>query len=398
MAAVSFDRIEIRYDDGHTALEEISLDIDDGEFIALVGPSGSGKTTLLRTLAGFLTPSAGTISLAGEPIASSAGGTSVESRGLGMVFQQHALWPHMSVEANISYPLRLARLPRSERRRKVTDVLELVGLSGMEARRPDQLSGGQQQRVALARAIVHEPSVLLLDEALSALDEPLRASLRFQLQSMSRRLGLTVVHVTHDRSEALAVADRVVVLDGGRICQVATPQELVASPASPFVAEFISDAALIPGTFGPEGFYARDLPLSLPADRLTRSGRSSGGVSTGELAVTPRQLQVLPLGDDRADEESGDGADEEAGAPEVVSSLFGSHAHSVELQWREMSLRGEATGYRPSPGERVQVHITGGTFFEAAAGAGQAPAEDPAQEPAQESAEVSTRQDPAEPV
>lgn len=140
MAAVSFDRIEIRYDDGHTALEEISLDIDDGEFIALVGPSGSGKTTLLRTLAGFLTPSAGTISLAGEPIASSAGGTSVESRGLGMVFQQHALWPHMSVEANISYPLRLARLPRSERRRKVTDVLELVGLSGMEARRPDRKS------------------------------------------------------------------------------------------------------------------------------------------------------------------------------------------------------------------------------------------------------------------
>ncbi|MDR8018599.1 ABC transporter ATP-binding protein [Nesterenkonia aerolata] len=386
MAAVSFDRIEIRYDDGHTALEEISLDIDDGEFIALVGPSGSGKTTLLRTLAGFLTPSAGTISLAGEPIASSAGGTSVESRGLGMVFQQHALWPHMSVEANISYPLRLARLPRSERRRRVTDVLELVGLSGMEARRPDQLSGGQQQRVALARAIVHEPSVLLLDEALSALDEPLRASLRFQLQSMSRRLGLTVVHVTHDRSEALAVADRVVVLDGGRICQVATPQELVASPASPFVAEFISDAALVPGTFGPEGFYARDLPLSLPADRLTRSGRPSGGVSTGQLAVTPRQLQVSPLGDD--------GADEGAGAPEVVSSLFGSHAHSVELQWREMSLRGEAAGYRPSPGERVQVHITGGTFFEAAAGAGQ----DPAQEPAQEPAEVSTRQDPAEPV
>lgn len=242
MSEIRLNQLTVQFPDGTVGLDGIDLQVRPEEFIALVGPSGSGKTTLLRTIAGFLAPSAGTVHIGGRDVSA----VPPEQRQIGMVFQQHAVWPHMSVARNIAYPLVRAGVPRARRAAAVERVLELVGLAGMGARRPESLSGGQRQRVALARAVVAEPSVLLLDEALSALDEPLRDALRRELVSLTRREGLTAVHVTHDRAEAFAIADRIVVLDQGRILQVAAPEELLRAPASPTVASFMCDATVLP--------------------------------------------------------------------------------------------------------------------------------------------------------
>lgn len=352
MSTVSFSSVDVTFEDGHRALDSISLDVSDGELVALVGPSGSGKTTLLRSLAGFVSPSAGSISIDGQLVSSPGSAVPVEQRGLGMVFQQHALWPHMRVEENIDYPLRLAGVRRPQRHRRVAEVLELVDLGGMGRRRPDQLSGGQRQRVALARAIIHQPRVLLLDEALSALDEPLRATLRSQLQSMSKRLGLTVVHVTHDRSEALAIADRIVVLDQGRIQQVGSPAELVSRPASGFVAQFLNDATLVPGVLDSHGFHADGLPLMVPRRSVSAELPETEPPTPGQLAVTPNHVVFSP----------GRGAETDAGA-EVISSLYGRHANTVEVRWSGRNLRGETAGWQPAPGDRVGVDVIGGLFF-----------------------------------
>ncbi|GAA1453951.1 ABC transporter ATP-binding protein [Nesterenkonia lacusekhoensis] len=362
MSSVRFDAVDVVFDDGHRALDSVSLEIADGEIIALVGPSGSGKTTLLRSLAGFLRPSGGTISIDGQVLSSPRHSTAVEQRGLGMVFQQHALWPHMKAAENIGYPLRLAGVRRAERRARVEESLEMVGLAGMGGRRPDQLSGGQRQRVALARAIIHQPRVLLLDEALSALDEPLRASLRAQLQSMSKRLGLTVVHVTHDRAEALAVADRIVVLDHGRVQQIGGPEEVMERPASGFVAQFLQDAALLGGELHSEGFRCEQLGLEVPRQRISRPQRDSeteaAGACVGELAVAPHHVLLSPA---EGDEARGAEAD-------VVSSLYGRHVHEVEVSWAGRRLRGETVGWRPAPGDRVRAEVIGGVFYPAGSG------------------------------
>lgn len=361
MSTVSFTEVSVTYPGGHRALDEITLDIHDGEFIALVGPSGSGKTTLLRALAGFIEPSHGQISISGETVSTPELNVPVEQRGLGMVFQQHALWPHMQVSENIGYPLKLAGVRKTERSQRVNEALELVGLADMGARRPDQLSGGQRQRVALSRAIIHQPQVLLLDEALSALDEPLRASLRSQLQSMSKRLGLTVVHVTHDRSEALAIADRIVVLDQGRIQQVGTPEELVENPASPFVAQFLNDATLIPGCLDTHGFHADGLPLMVPRRAVSSDQPDGEPAVPGHLAVTPHHVSFAAP-DGVASPGSGASAKRRTTA-EVVSSLYGRHAHSVEVTWHGRTLHGETIGWQPTPGNPVTVNIIGGLFF-----------------------------------
>lgn len=236
---IQLSGLGVTFPDGTTGLSDINLSVEPGEFVALVGPSGSGKTTLLRTIAGFIEPTEGTLLIDGDPMR----GVPPEKRHLGMVFQQHAVWPHMNVYENVAYPLRRGGVFSAER---VGEALEMVGLEGFAKRKPASLSGGQRQRVALARAIVADPRVLLLDEALSVLDEPLRDSLRRDLVTLVRSKGLTTIHVTHDRAEALALADRVVVLSGGKILQVAPPAELLSAPISAEVASFIADATVLP--------------------------------------------------------------------------------------------------------------------------------------------------------
>jgi spermidine/putrescine ABC transporter ATP-binding subunit len=222
----------------HRALDTIDLDIRAGEFITFLGPSGSGKTTLLMLIAGFERPSGGEILIDARPVAR----LPPYRRDIGMVFQSYALFPHMNVAENIAFPLKQRGVSLGERRAAVKRMLDLVQLSGYEARYPQQLSGGQQQRVAIARAVVFNPRVLLMDEPLSALDKQLRESLQLEIKGLHDRLGITFVYVTHDQREALVMSDRVSVMRAGRIEQVAPPQEIYDAPANRFVASFVGEA------------------------------------------------------------------------------------------------------------------------------------------------------------
>jgi putative spermidine/putrescine transport system ATP-binding protein len=224
------------YADGTRALQPTSLAVEPGEVIALLGPSGCGKTTLLRLIAGLETPDAGArILFGGEDVTHRP----VERRSVGMVFQHYALFPQMTVEANIGYGLRIRGVDEDKRRQAVGELVDLVRLNGLEHKRPGELSGGQRQRVALARAVAVRPKVLLLDEPLTALDAKLKESLRVELASLLRRLHITAIHVTHDQQEALAIADRLAVMQAGRIVQVGDGETLYRAPSHPFVAEFL---------------------------------------------------------------------------------------------------------------------------------------------------------------
>ena len=217
------------------AVNQISLEIHAGEFVTLLGPSGCGKTTTLRMIAGFETPTEGEIYIGGECV----NALTPDKRDTAMVFQSYALFPHYNVYNNISFGLRLKKLPEKEISERVHKIMELVGLTGMEERFPNQLSGGQQQRVALARALVSEPGVMLFDEPLSNLDAKLRTSMRNEIKKIQRRLGLTSIYVTHDQTEAMALSDRIIVMNQGIIEQIGTPDEIYFRPASKFVAYFI---------------------------------------------------------------------------------------------------------------------------------------------------------------
>lgn len=294
MSAISLQDLTVTFADGTKGLQNINLDIAPHEFIALVGPSGSGKTTLLRTIAGFLHPNQGKVEVGGKDLT----GVSPESRGMGMVFQQHAVWPHMSVADNVGYPLKFTKDSAQLRKEKIQRTLELVGLGGFGKRKPASLSGGQRQRVALARAIIADPTVLLLDEALSALDEPLRDSLRRELVALTKREGLTTVHVTHDRNEALAIADRIVVLQEGRIAQVSTPEELLVRPDTAEVAAFISDATIIPAQLTAAGARTDALGITWDNNLIEKTQASISNVI--KLAVLPADTRLVSPGTDGA--------------------------------------------------------------------------------------------------
>src|SRR5215212_2876553 len=232
------------------AVDDVSLLIEPGELVSFLGPSGCGKTTTLNCVAGLEHPDQGVIRVGDFVMTDTSRNISLqpEERGLGMVFQSYALWPHMTVADNVGFGLRIAKFPSDQIKRRVDDILELVGLGSMGARYPFQLSGGQQQRVALARAVVTEPRLLLLDEPLSNLDAKVREQARAWLREIQKRLGITTVYVTHDQAEALAMSDKIAVMYAGRVQQFATPQEVYEHPASRFVAEFIGATSFLKGT------------------------------------------------------------------------------------------------------------------------------------------------------
>ena len=246
MAGLELERVGKRFG-AVEAVRDVSLSMAEGEFLALLGPSGCGKTTILRMVAGLETVSAGEVRL-GDRLVSSGDGLHVppEQRRIGIVFQSYALWPHMTVAENVGYPLTVARVAAEDRRRRVSRALESVGLADVHARRPAELSGGQQQRVALARCLVMEPAVMLFDEPLANLDVHLRASMEEEFLRIHQALGATVLYITHDQAEAMAMADRIAVMDRGRIAQVAPPEELYRCPATPMVAEFIGQGGVLP--------------------------------------------------------------------------------------------------------------------------------------------------------
>jgi iron(III) transport system ATP-binding protein len=248
-------------------LTSIDLTLDAGHVLALLGPSGCGKTTLLKLVAGLLAPSAGTIRIFDKTVADAARGVFAppERRDLGMVFQDYALWPHLTVGGNVAFPLEMRGRPRSETAGKVAAALARVSLAGFEQRSPASLSGGQQQRVAIARAIIAEPRIVLFDEPLSNLDRELRESLVGEIATLVRSLGLTAIYVTHDQSEAFALADSVAVMSAGRIAQIASPEELVDRPSRPEVAELLNLGPLATAERRQDGWWLADAGLRLAA-------------------------------------------------------------------------------------------------------------------------------------
>ncbi|MCA1669955.1 MAG: ABC transporter ATP-binding protein [Thermomicrobia bacterium] len=242
---------------GNSVLAGLDLDVQDKEFITLLGPSGCGKTTTLRILAGFLTPDGGEVAVDGVVISSQRSVVPPEKRRMGMVFQNYAVWPHMTVFENVAFGLKLEKVNRTETRRRVEEALRMVGLEGLGARYPAMLSGGQQQRVALARSLVVEPAILLLDEPLSNLDAKLRERMRVELKDLQRRTGITFVYVTHDQAEAMALSDRIAVMNGGRLQQFGTPREIYERPANLFVADFMGSVNTVSGKLVNDGGIAR---------------------------------------------------------------------------------------------------------------------------------------------
>src|SRR5262245_51913125 len=260
-ATVRLERVAKSFDGRTRAVDGVELAIAAGEFFALLGPSGCGKTTTLRMIAGFETPDEGRIFVGGADIT----GVPVHKRNMGMIFQSYALFPHRTVEQNVAFGLRMRGLPRADIRKRVADALRQVALAGLEDRRPAQLSGGQQQRVALARAIVVRPPVLLCDEPLAALDRKLRQSMQFELKQLQKELGVTLIFVTHDQEEAMAMSDRIAVMNAGRIDQVGTPTEIYSRPRTRFVADFIGEINLFDGEWRDGSFRLAD-GQTLPAE------------------------------------------------------------------------------------------------------------------------------------
>lgn len=324
-----------------TALDEVSLDIAPGEFLTLLGPSGSGKTTLLNVLAGFVRPDSGSVEIDGVEFLS----LPPHKRNLGMVFQNYALFPHMDVRGNVGYPLRLRGISGEERDRRVAGALDLVQMGQLADRRVDELSGGQRQRVALARAIVFEPAILLMDEPLSALDKKLREHMQLELKHLHQRLGTTTVYVTHDQREALTLSDRIAVINGGRLIQLGTPDEIYDRPVNKFVADFIGETRFLPVENGPSGpsVFGRTLKTR---DRWSAHDKSW-------LVIRPERLRWREV-----EGESGNCID--AKATEVI---YQGDSYLITLRLpdgAEIDLRRspDTAGERlPDPGEDVRLWL-----------------------------------------
>jgi len=289
-SAISKDYGALRVVDG------LDLDIAKGEFVSLLGPSGSGKTTLLMMLAGFEEATKGDIRLDGRRI----NDIPSHRRDMGVVFQNYALFPHMTIADNVGFPLQMRNLPKAEVRRKVAEALEMIRLDHLADRLPSQLSGGQQQRVALARALVFEPGVVLMDEPLGALDKQLREQMQLEIRALHRRLGLTIIFVTHDQDEALTMSDRIAVFDRGRIQQCAPPREVYDRPANRFVAEFIGETNMIEARVMTRRGQACGLRLPDGIEFHARTDSMLGLGDDALLSLRPERITLHPRGTDTA--------------------------------------------------------------------------------------------------
>lgn len=348
---VELDDITVAFGDV-TALDDVSIAVDEGEFFTLVGPSGCGKTTTLRTVAGFETPATGEIYIDGERVTDLA----PERRDVGVVFQHYALFPHMSVRENVAYGLRFRDPPGDvSARERVDELLALVDMAGMGGRESTQLSGGQQQRIALARALAPGPDVLLLDEPLSALDARLRERLRVTIRTIQQELGITTVYVTHDQSEALAISDRVAVVDDGTIEQVATPEAVYRNPGSRFVAEFVGENNLLDGevrSTTPPRASVNGVAIALPETMSATAGESV------ILCVRPEAIAIS----ERNEAFGG----ETMLTATVENSEFLGDAYRVHCSWNDHSLLVKTDGHDPPTGtvrlriDAADIHLFAG--------------------------------------
>ena len=333
------------FPDGTRALEPVSLDIAAGETVVLLGPSGCGKTTTLRIIAGLESPDAGgRVLFADDDVTA----LPIEKRGVGMVFQSYALFPNMTVAQNVGYGLRVRGVERAEREKRVAEMLELVDLTAFGSRAIDQLSGGQRQRVALARALAIRPRVLLLDEPLTALDAKLREQLRIEIDRLLRGLGITAVYVTHDQAEAMALGDRIVVMEKGRIAQAGTPQEIYHRPATAFVAEFIGTMNRVTGE-------VVDGHLVWASGRIPLPSSPPAAVQSGEhhhFMFRPEDTRIVSPGEHHLE-------------ATIVSSFFlGDHTRLVVDAGMAAPLIVETTQRRSWPrGERVHLAVAPGALL-----------------------------------
>ncbi|MGB6119140.1 MAG: ABC transporter ATP-binding protein [Mesorhizobium sp.] len=308
MIGVSIDQVTRRFGET-TAIDAVSLDLAPGSFTALLGPSGCGKSTLLRLIAGFERPDAGRILFDGRAIADPQSQTPPEKRNVGVVFQSYALWPHMDVGGNVGYPLRTRGVPRAEMPARIESALTTVGLSGFASRPVDELSGGQRQRVALARCLIADTPVILFDEPLANLDMHLRASMIETFRDVGRRTGATIVYVTHDQAEALALADNIAVMDRGRVQQFGPPSQVYASPANSIVAGFVGRGSILSAVLEPDGAGA-----IIGGKRIPARGQTRGGA--GHVLLRPEALKLA----------------DEGIAATVVATTYRGPVHEVQLR------------------------------------------------------------------
>jgi putative spermidine/putrescine transport system ATP-binding protein len=294
MSTITIDSLSKRYGNV-VALRDVSIDVRDGEFLTILGPSGSGKTTMLLSIAGFETPTGGTIRFDGRDVTD----LPPHKRRVGLTFQSYALFPHMSVEKNVGFPLRVRGVSKSEIARRVHEALVFVQLDGYEHRRPAELSGGQQQRVALARAFVFEPDTLLLDEPLAALDRQLRQTVQIELRELQRSLGITTIAVTHDQEEALTMSDRILVLRDGEVQQHGSPRDVYERPQTRFVASFLGTANLFDGLVIRNGPFARlhceEQGIDFPVPNVTQVGPATAMVRPEHIHIhSPSAIEGIP--------------------------------------------------------------------------------------------------------
>jgi spermidine/putrescine ABC transporter ATP-binding subunit len=345
IAAVQLEHVSKIYGDD-VAVRDLSLTVEPGEFVSLLGPSGCGKTTTLRMMAGFVRPTSGTIRIAGRDMTR----VPTKARNIGIVFQQYALFPHLTVEENVAFGLQVRRRGADEIRAKVREYLQLVRLVGYEARKPSQLSGGQQQRVALARALITEPQLILLDEPLGALDRKLREEMQIELSQLLRRVGITAIFVTHDQDEALTMSERVAVMNRGVLEQLAAPRDLYERPRTAFVAGFVGISTMLSGTLARDAggrvfLDAAGTRLLTSPDTRWRSGKVVAAIRPEKIS-----LHAIPTAD----------ANQLTGRMETVKYAGGSTEYRVRLETGGLVIAralnaGQARDY--APGEAVTVGL-----------------------------------------